>query len=275
MANAMLSLGINVRYVGALGHPVIQPVFEEFAAKTKAISLTEPGITTALEFKDGKLMFGNTRSLEDIDFARIVENCGEGKFLEMMANTDLVSIVNWTMIPKMTSILVQLVERVLPNLPPRDTRSFFFDLTDPAKRSKDDIAEVLQVISRFQAHAETTLGLNYNEALQVCETLALSGERKMKTPLNASRKKSEENWKFAAWWFIQSTPLPVQLKTENGGQRDLLLKIQKLLLGQVIILTQDLCQLDFVDFPLLLPSLLQPALPDTMCERLRVQVPVR
>ena len=178
MANAMLSLGINVRYVGALGHPVIQPVFEEFAAKTKAISLTEPGITTALEFKDGKLMFGNTRSLEDIDFARIVENCGEGKFLEMMANTDLVSIVNWTMIPKMTSILVQLVERVLPNLPPRDTRSFFFDLTDPAKRSKDDIAEVLQVISRFQAHAETTLGLNYNEALQVCETLALSGGEK-------------------------------------------------------------------------------------------------
>ena len=178
MANAMLSLGINVRYVGALGHPVIQPVFEEFASKTKAISLTEPGITTALEFKDGKLMFGNTRSLEDIDFARIVENCGEGKFLEMMANTDLVSIVNWTMIPKMTSILVQLVERVLPNLPPRDTRSFFFDLTDPAKRSKDDIAEVLQVISRFQAHAETTLGLNYNEALQVCETLGLSGGEK-------------------------------------------------------------------------------------------------
>ena len=56
--------------------------------------------------------------------------CPEGKFLEMMANADVVSIVNWTMIPKMTSILVELVDRVLPNLPPRDTRSFFFDLTE-------------------------------------------------------------------------------------------------------------------------------------------------
>ena len=82
--------------------------------------------------------------------------CEEGKFLEMMANTDVVAIVNWTMIPKMTSILIELVDRVLPNLPPRDTRSFFFDLTDPAKRSKDDIFEVLQVIGRFQAHADAS-----------------------------------------------------------------------------------------------------------------------
>ena len=69
MANAMLSLGLGVRYVGALGRPVVHPVFEEFARKTQAISLAEPGITTALEFKDGKLMLGNTRSLEEIDLS--------------------------------------------------------------------------------------------------------------------------------------------------------------------------------------------------------------
>ena len=119
--------------------------------------------------------------------------CEEGKFLEMMANTDVVAIVNWTMIPKMTSILIELVDRVLPNLPPRDTRSFFFDLTDPAKRSKDDIFEVLQVIGRFQAHAEATLGLNYNEALQVCETLGLQGgdkdEESLKRIAKEIRKK--------------------------------------------------------------------------------------
>ena len=178
MANAMLSLGIKVRYVGALGYPEVHSVFKEFAEKTKAVSLSEPGITTALEFKDGKLMLGNTRSLEEIDYARIIQCCPEGPFIEMMANTDLVAIVNWTMIPKMTAILVHLVDHLLPILPPRDTRTFFFDLTDPAKRSKGDIHEVLQVISRFQAHAEATLGLNYNEALQVCETLGLEGKEK-------------------------------------------------------------------------------------------------
>ena len=174
MANALLSLGLNVKYVGALGYPSIHPVFEDFAQKTGAISLTEPGITTALEFKDGKLMFGNMVSLEGIDYSQIIQAAGEGPFLDMLSKCDLVSIVNWTMIPKMTSILMELADRVLPNLPPRDTRSFFFDLTDPAKRSKEDILEVLHVISRFQAHAETTLGLNFNEALQVCETLGLS-----------------------------------------------------------------------------------------------------
>ena len=123
-------------------------------------------------------MLGNTSSLEEIDFARIIEVTGEGAFIDMLAKAELVSIVNWTMIPKMTSILLEMVERIMPNLPPIDTRNFFFDLTDPAKRSGEDIREVLRVISRFQAHAEVTLGLNYNEALQVCETMDLKGGEK-------------------------------------------------------------------------------------------------
>lgn len=178
MANAHVSLGLLVRYIGALGHPAIDPVFEEFARKTNAVSLANPGITTALEFKDGKLMLGNTSSLEEIDFPRILEVAGEGAFIDMLAKAELVSIVNWTMIPKMTSILLEIVDRIMPNLPPIDTRNFFFDLTDPAKRSAEDIREVLRVISRFQAHSEVTLGLNYNEALQVCETMDLKGGEK-------------------------------------------------------------------------------------------------
>jgi sugar/nucleoside kinase (ribokinase family) len=178
MANAHVSLGLAVRYIGALGYPSVDPVFEEFARKTNAVSLANPGITTALEFKDGKLMLGNTSSLEEIDFPRIIEVTGEGAFIDMLAKAELVSIVNWTMIPKMTSILLEMVERIMPNLPPIDTRNFFFDLTDPAKRSAEDIREVLRVISRFQAHTEVTLGLNYNEALQVCETMDLSGGEK-------------------------------------------------------------------------------------------------
>ncbi len=173
MANAMLSLGMNVRYIGALGSPLINPVFGEFAQKTNAISLCEPGITTALEFKDGKLMLGNTLSLENIDYQTMIEKCGEGEFISLLSQADLVSIVNWTMIPKMTALLIELVEKILPNLPPRDTRAFFFDLADPAKRSSSDISEILQVISRFQAYSEVTLGLNYNEGLQVCDVLGL------------------------------------------------------------------------------------------------------
>ena len=195
MANALLSLGLGVHYVGALGNPSIHPVFEDFADKTNAISLTEPGITTALEFKDGKIMMGNMVSLEEIDYNRILEAAGEGPFIDLISKCDLVSIVNWTMIPKMTSILSEIVNKILPNLPPRDSRLFFFDLTDPAKRSREDILEVLQVISRFQGYAETCLGLNFNEALQVCETLELSKggktEESLKKMASDIRRKME------------------------------------------------------------------------------------
>jgi len=197
MANAHNSLGLNVRYIGALGRPSIDPVFEEFAQKTNAISLANPGITTALEFKDGKLMLGNTRSLEDIDFQRIIEVVGEGAFIDMLAKAQSVSIVNWTMIPKMTSILLEIVERIMPNLPPVDSRNFFFDLTDPAKRSAEDIREVLRVISRFQAHSEVTLGLNYNEALQVCETLGLNGGGKEEESLCNMSSEIRQNLKIS------------------------------------------------------------------------------
>ncbi len=193
MANAMLSLGVGVRYVGALGNPIVHGVFEEFADRTQAVSLCEPGITTAMEFKDGKVMLGNTLSLEEIDYQRMINACGEGEFIDLLSKADVVAMVNWTMIPKMTSILVELVDKVLPNLPPRDTRTFFFDLADPAKRSDSDIAEVLQVISRFQAHAEVTLGLNYNEGLQVCNVLGLptgeKDEESLKSMASAIRSK--------------------------------------------------------------------------------------
>lgn len=197
MANALLSLGLSVRYVGALGNPVIHPVFEEFARKTNAISLTEPGITTAMEFKDGKIMLGNMVSLEKIDYNQIIQAAGEGPFLDLLSKCDLVSIVNWTMIPKMTSILQHLADNVLPNLPPKDNRSFFFDLTDPAKRSKEDILEVLKVISRFQSYAETTLGLNYNETLQVCETLGLATGDKSEESLKKMATEIRRNLEIA------------------------------------------------------------------------------
>ena len=62
-------------------------------------------------------MLGNMVSLEDIDYNQILQSAGEGPFIDLLSKCDLVSIVNWTMIPKMTSILQNLVDKVLLNLP--------------------------------------------------------------------------------------------------------------------------------------------------------------
>jgi len=171
MANALLAEGFKVQYVGALGQPV-DPVFAEFTRKTAAVSIAPPGITDALEFEDGKLMLGQMAGLDQITLQRILDVMGEGAFLDAVNRADLVALVNWTMIPNMTSVLEELLTRVLPNLGPRESgRFFYFDLADPAKRSRGDLKEVLAVISRYRSHGSVTLGLNLSEARQVCEVL--------------------------------------------------------------------------------------------------------
>ena len=197
MANALLSEGLKVQYIGALGQP-LEPVFEDFAKKTSALSICPPGITHALEFNDGKLMFGSMKGLDEITLDKVIEVVGEGALLDLISRADLIAMVNWTMIPNMTAFLEDLLTRVLPNLGPKESgRYFYFDLTDPAKRSRGDLKEVLSVISRYRSHGSVTLGLNFSEARQVSEVLDLgalgedpsdlkSGSTRIRNALNLS-----------------------------------------------------------------------------------------
>jgi hypothetical protein len=175
MANALLAGGLQVKYIGALGVPEVHPVFVDMARRAAAVSLCDPGFTTALEFTDGKVMLGMMKSLDEVTYPRLVEVMGEGALFDCLSRADLVALVNWTMIPNMTSIFEELAGRVFPVLPPRE-RLFFFDLADPQKRSASDLSLVLRAISRFQAFGRVTLGLNLKEAQQVFAVLTGGGE---------------------------------------------------------------------------------------------------
>lgn len=173
MAHALLAAGMQLRYIGALGKPAIHGVFTEFAARAQALSVAEPGHTTAAEFNDGKIMFGNTVSLDAITYDAVIAAAGEGPFRDWLARADLIALVNWTMIPNMTAFFQALLARDVPNLPPRDSRIWFFDLADPEKRSQGDLVTALHTIARFQPHGTVTLGLNLKEAQQVGSALRL------------------------------------------------------------------------------------------------------
>jgi pfkB family carbohydrate kinase len=175
MANALLAAGTRVKYIGALGVPAVQPVFQDLARRADAVSLCDPGFTTALEFSDGKIMLGQMKSLDDVTYPHIVEVMGEGAFFDCLSRADLVALVNWTMIPNMTAIFEELTGRVFPVLPPRE-RLFFFDLADPEKRAATDLSLVLRAIARFQAFGRVTLGLNLKEAQQVFAVLGCPPE---------------------------------------------------------------------------------------------------
>jgi pfkB family carbohydrate kinase len=175
MAAALLAGGTRITYVGALGRPVLHPVFQAFAVQAEVISLCTPATTLAVEFNDGKVMLGQLRSLDSITLPFIDEVMGAANFRAALAAADLVALVNWTMIPNMTGIFAALVDEVLPALPPRPAglspRAFFFDLADPEKRTREDLASALRLIARFGAFGHVTLGLNLKEAQQVAALL--------------------------------------------------------------------------------------------------------
>ena len=122
-------------------------------------SIAEPGTTDALEFEDGKIMIGKQTSLKEVTWANIQARFGRDRFAEKFGGSDLVGFVNWTMIPYMSDVWASILQEICPALKgPR--RALFFDLADPEKRTREDIARALDLIGRFEEYFDVILGLS-------------------------------------------------------------------------------------------------------------------
>ncbi|HEV8608423.1 MAG TPA: hypothetical protein VGQ99_24030 [Tepidisphaeraceae bacterium] len=175
MANALASIGLDVTYVGNLGYPNIDPVFEDFARKAKVISIAEPGHTDALEFDDGKLMLGKHETLHDVNWGNLLSRVGRDNLKKIMDGAHLIGMVNWTMLPNMSRIWAKLLDEIVPNAE-RHSRKLFIDLADPEKRTHGDILDALKLLTRFQDQVDVILGLNLKESLEVADVLGLPGK---------------------------------------------------------------------------------------------------
>ncbi|MEI8235438.1 MAG: PfkB family carbohydrate kinase [Verrucomicrobiota bacterium] len=172
MANALGSYGTPVTYVGNLGSPAIHPVFADFASRARVISIAEPGYTDAIEFEDGKLMCGKHESLREVTWANLLKHIPEEDVIALFEESSLIALVNWTMLPAMSAIWQKIQSRVAPKLTGK-ARWLFLDLADPAKRTPEDIAGALALISKFQKHFRVILGLNLQESRQIGNVLGL------------------------------------------------------------------------------------------------------
>jgi len=188
MANALARLGIKVTYVGALGYPNMHPVFNEFARRAEVHSIAEAGHTDALEFDDGKLMFGKSAHFNEITWANIQARFGRDKFIEKFSTADLASFVNWTMVPYMSELWASLLEEFCPS-PKAARRRIFFDLADPEKRTGKDILRALELIPRFEKFFEVILGLNEKEAYEIGAVLGLDTRERSRHGLAALARK--------------------------------------------------------------------------------------
>jgi sugar/nucleoside kinase (ribokinase family) len=174
MANALTSFGLDLTYIGALGVPSINAVFEPMHDKCKLISIANPGQTDAVEFLDGKLMIGKREALKDVKWDKLKEIVGLENLIELVNESQLIGLENWTMLPYMTDIWRGMLAEVLPHIDADKEKYIFFDLADPENRLKADILEALSVIQEFSSKFKVILGLNLKEAIEIGDILEVS-----------------------------------------------------------------------------------------------------
>ena len=172
MANAMCAQGVPLTYCGMIGDKEIHPVFAELAKRSTAIGISEPAVTDAMEFEDGKLMVGKHGTVANVSYENVIKKLGAKKWNELWNKSTFVGIVNWTMLPHLTDLWKKIQKNNAPKK--GDARKMLFlDLCDPGKRSVADLQAALKVISAFQKQHDVILGLNESEGVQVGKALGI------------------------------------------------------------------------------------------------------
>ncbi|GHU73988.1 hypothetical protein FACS1894188_00940 [Clostridia bacterium] len=182
-ANAMAESGhAELTYVGSIGNKTVHDVFLPMAEKSEAVyAVCDPGHTDAVEFNDGKLMLGKHFTLKNITWDNILKSIGgKDKFIELIKQSDLFGMENWTMLPYMSDIWKHVIDEVLPSLPDKEVPPVaFFDLADPAKRTKEDILEAMALIGKFEGKFRAVLGLNKKEAYEIIQVYGITPDESL------------------------------------------------------------------------------------------------
>jgi sugar/nucleoside kinase (ribokinase family) len=176
MAGAVSRLGSPTTYIGAVGREEnpgkVHPLYEELCARCReVVAVAPPARTDALEFDDGKIMLGKPAPIQTVTWELLVEQIGLEGLRQRFGRATLIGVVNWVMMRGVESIWEGMMRDVLPGLPPDGSRRVFIDLCDPAKRTDEDIARALTVLSEINTMVPVTLGLNLAEAERIAAVL--------------------------------------------------------------------------------------------------------
>lgn len=178
LSSALARLGSGVTFIGAVGlvdeWSRLDPIYTPFAERcARVLPICPPGRTDALEFDDGKIMLGKPESVQRATWDRIKEAVGLDAFIQMINDSAIISVVNWTLVGGVEGIWQGLMDEVFPKLDASKTRRLFLDLSDPAKRTDADIERALGLIASMQRFMPVTLGLNLAESGRIGRVIGL------------------------------------------------------------------------------------------------------
>jgi hypothetical protein len=155
------------------GYPHTQNVFEELAGRAKMLPISDAALTDAYEFEDGKLIVGKHGNVGEVSWENIMERVGEDAWRQAWDSAQFVAMVNWTMLPHLTTLWEKLLTEAAAN-PSAPRKTIFFDLADPEKRTDEDLNHALLTIGKFQQYHDVILGLNEKEGQQVVRNLGVA-----------------------------------------------------------------------------------------------------
>jgi fructose-1-phosphate kinase PfkB-like protein len=188
LAGGLAALGVETTFVGCVGDDAgagVHPVFQPFARRcARVVPIARPSRTECLEFTDGKVMFNKVfaeghehGSMQGVRWGDVVHACGGVAALRgLVASCSLVAIVNWSIMAGVEDIWAGMTADVLTHIPPAapgwgTPRRVLVDISDPAKRTRDDVRRAMHALGALHQACPVTLGLNLSEAEQVCAAL--------------------------------------------------------------------------------------------------------
>lgn len=174
LANALLNFSVEVTYMGAVGFPELDPTFHALDRCSEIICLSPPAGTDALEFNDGKIIASKLTNLNAITWENMTEHYPLPRLTALFEECDYLVFSNWSMIVGMNHIWEKFLETVAPAIAAA-TKTVFFDLADPEKRTAEDLQTALSHIVNFsKAGFRVILSMNLKEACEISEALGKS-----------------------------------------------------------------------------------------------------
>jgi hypothetical protein len=171
MANALGRFGIRVNCIGTLGYPRVHPVLKNISPNCSLYSFAEPGISTAHEFNDGKMLIADMGAVNTSGWEKIVDLIGIETLIDLFRESQLICILNWSEIDVSTDIWKGLLKSIFPSYKTDQKQVAFFDLSDCSKRNAEAIREALHLLSGFSKYTHVILSLNKNETGIIYRTL--------------------------------------------------------------------------------------------------------
>lgn len=177
MANALARIQIPNTCLGTFGYPDIHPIFQDIDSRSELISVGRAAETNALEFNDGKLILSELSTFNALDWEAVKQKIDLQYVNDKAKNAQLVALVDWCNLPHATSIWQGILHDVI-STQKLEGRHFFFDLTDPSKKSSDEVQAVIKLMGDYKAHGAVTMGLNENETHKLFGLLNINGDER-------------------------------------------------------------------------------------------------